>query len=145
LSQGRKQVVIDLLVSTALRTFDKQEHREYWIALIGAESGFDGNAKSPVGAVGLGQLLPQYRETFGKQCGLDAVDANDVKDDAVNAALSACFFKSLIEQTGSVPMALVGYNSGMNSQALKSAKIGAAMNTETANHLSKIWISREGR
>jgi soluble lytic murein transglycosylase-like protein len=145
LSPARKQVVSALLTDIALRTFDKQEHREYWIALIGAESGFDGSVHSKAGAVGLGQLMPQFKEAFTEACGLGSAEAVDLRDDYSNATLSACFFRHLIETTGSVPMALVAYNSGPNSHATKAAKSGGRMNVETANYATKIWLTKEGK
>ena len=145
LSPTRLQLLTQMLVEISLKAFNRQDHREYWIALIGAESGYDGANKSSAGAVGLGQLLPAYRNDFGRACGLGDLADSDLRDDYVNASLSACWFRHLIDQTGSVPMALVSYNAGQHSHARKAAKLGAAMNAETANYATKIWISREGR
>jgi len=144
LSPGRKQGLSNLLTDIALRTFDKQAHREYWIALIGAESGYDGDAKSPAGAIGLGQLLPQYRADFAASCGMGETTSNDMRDDSTNATISACWFSFLIKATGSVPMALAAYNAGLSSAGIKALKRGAAASAETNGYVTRIWISKEG-
>lgn len=142
-SAVRNTVIATLVTQIAESTFTERSHQEFWITLLGVESRFDGKAKSPTGAVGLGQLIPSYYRDFGKSCGLEDVDKVDLYDDYTNALLSACYFKKQIEdQGGNVPLALVAYNAGLHSKDLKKAKAGVATSLEPANYVSKVMIQK---
>lgn len=141
LSPVRKKLIAQLVTAIAENSFQDRFHQEIWIALLGVESRFQGAAKSGAGAVGLGQLIPKYRQDFGKSCGLTEVDAVDLTDDYTNATLSACYFRDLIQQNGgNVPLALVSYNAGIYSPSLKNVKQGGSAVHETANYVTKIWV-----
>lgn len=142
-SPGRKQMIINMITDVAMTTLRTEDERKYWLALLGVESRYNNTAKSPVGAVGLGQLLPQYANDFGKSCGIAEVQQNDVQDSYTNAHLSACYFRLLIDKNhGSIPLALVAYNAGPSSADLKKAKMGAAMSNEPANYATKVWLTK---
>ena len=143
LSPGRKKIKIQLLTAAALAGFESQTEREYWIALVGRESAYDGSARSSVGAVGLGQLMPKYAEAFAEQCGLAGVSAKDLTDDATNLALSACVFKDLLTRTKSIPLALAAYNAGLSSKGLASLRQGGPASAETNGYISTVWALRE--
>lgn len=138
ISGARKQMRVAMLVDVATRVFQSHRNQRYWISLIGVESAYDGRARSSKGAVGLGQLIPSYRNDFGAACGLTDVSLEDVNDDYTNAYLSACYFKSLIEQTGSIDLALVAYNAGINSPDFKKAKRGDQPSKEPREYRKRI-------
>lgn len=143
-SPARREVLSHLLPYVANQVFQEHKHKEYWIALIGVESAFDSSAVSPQGAVGLGQLLPKFRDDFAAACNLPQTAEVDVRDDFTNAWLSACVLRQLIDKHGSVPLALVAYNAGPNSSSMKAAKKGGApTNKETADYVSKVMIRRD--
>lgn len=144
ISQGKYSVITTMLPQIAGEMFEKQEHREYWIALVGVESRYQSRAKSNVGAVGLGQLLPKYRNEFGKACGLTGFDESDLRDDYTNAYLSACYFKSLIEHAdGNIALALTYYNAGLNSWSAKQVKQGAAPVKESGGYVTKVVYKKQ--
>lgn len=144
LSATRIKVITSILNSIATEVFDTRQQQEYWISLIGIESRYNGKSKSPVGAIGLGQLLPQYKDDFGKSCGMSPVSRDDIDDDYTNAYLSACYFNQLIKQyNGNIPLALAAYNSGMNSKTTANAKTGGKMAAETETYIRKVWIKAE--
>ena len=144
LPAARIELLIKLLDTVAADVFDSQDHRMYWIALIGVESAYDSSAKSPKNAVGLGQLLPQFRDDFGKTCGLTGFSKTDVLDDFTNAYLSACYFRDLLGRTGnSVPLALVAYNAGPSSLDLKRLSQGSSPSHEPAAYAAKVWAHKE--
>jgi soluble lytic murein transglycosylase-like protein len=139
ISPARRLAARALLVDVATRVFKDRMNQRYWIALIGVESGYDGRARSSRGAVGLGQLIPSYRNDFGAACSLGDVSEEDVRDDYTNALLSACYFKSLIDQNhGDLSLALVAYNAGINSQDFKKAKRGEQPSKEPREYRLKI-------
>lgn len=135
-----------MLTDIATTIFHERIHAEYWITLLAVESKFDSKAKSHKNAVGIGQLLPQFRNSFGAPCGLDEVTETDVKDSYTNAYLSACYFNYLLEiNNNSVPLALISYNAGPNSASIKNARNGVSIANEPANYTTKIWLTREGK
>ena len=145
LSAGRQQLTITMLTDIAMRILRTPDERQYWFALLGVESRYDNAAKSPMGAVGIGQLIPKFAADFGKSCGITDVNAGDVGDAYTNAHLSACYFKYLIDlNKGSIPLALVSYNAGPGSADLKKAKQGASMSNEPANYATKVWLTTRG-
>lgn len=142
-SAGRNKLIETMLVYIAKEVFSTQEHQEFWISLIGVESRYESTAKSHAGAVGLGQLIPRYKNDFGKGCGLTEIDSVDVNDDFVNAYLSACYFRTLIEShNGSIPLALISYNAGPHSHDIKKAKNGSAPGQEPSAYTTKVWVQR---
>jgi len=144
ISDARKQLLAKMLVGIATEVFSEQPHRDFWIALLGVESRYDGKAKSPVGATGIGQLMPKFANDFAKSCGFGAVTDADISDDYVNAYLSACEFRRLIKlANGSVPMALVFYNAGSHSNSVRQVKAGNAPVAETSAYVTKIMIRKD--
>jgi len=141
MSDGKRQILADMLVGVARQTFVNQEHSLYWITLLSIESAFDQSAKSPVGALGIAQIMPAYVADFSRLCGFERLTERDLLDTYTNAILGACIFRSLIEQTGSVPLAAVAYNAGPNSASFKAAKKGdAPVATETQGYVAKLWL-----
>ncbi len=144
LSVVRKKLIATMIAGIAESTFATRDHAEWWITLLGIESRYDGRARSPTGAVGIGQLIPSYREDFGKACGLTEVNKEDLADDYVNATLSACYFRTMIEKNdGSIPLALISYNAGLHSKDLQRAKSGTAPGIEPSAYTTRAVIHKE--
>jgi len=143
LSNTRKLVLAGMLAHIATDVFRQQVNAQYWIALIGVESRYEGTARSKTGAVGLGQLIPSYRQDFGKGCQLGDVALDDLRDDYTNAYLSACYFRSLLQtNNGNIPLALVSYNQGLSSKDVASTKRGGAPGTEASAYVTKVWVKK---
>lgn len=126
ISPARKKIYESIITHVALDVFGRRrDYQKYWIALLGVESGYNGAARSSKGAIGLGQLMPAYRKDFGAGCGITQVELADLSADYLNAYLSACYLRSLIQESGgSVTLALVAYNAGMYSKDFAKAKQG---------------------
>lgn len=141
-TSGRRKLLAKLVASVAEEVFATREHQEYWIALVGVESAYNSAARSPVGAVGLGQLMPAYAAEFGTYCGLEGIGKEHIADDYTNLMLSACYFRHLIDtNNGSIPLALVSYNAGLYSPSLRRVKAGGSPVEETSAYVTKIFIA----
>lgn len=100
-----------------------------WIALFQAnieiESGFNPRAKSPVGAYGLGQLMPETARTLG-------VDPHDMMQ---NLDGSARYLLAMLQRFGSKELALAAYNAG---PAAVQKHGGIPPYKETRGHVRKV-------
>lgn len=147
LSPVRRTILARTIVRVSGEILSNYSHREAFIGLVAQESRFNANAKSPVGASGLTQIMPQYASEFAKLCGLNDFKQTDLFDAELNLYLGACFFRSLLENkviNGNPVAAKVAYNSGLNGAAIKGllAQRGIT-NLETNNYSTMIEFKKE--
>ena|SRR2546422_1052410 len=96
-------------------------------AVIQQESKYDPDAKSPVGARGLMQLMPATAKRF--KC-------NDLSDEACNVKAGTKYLAFLLKRfNGDVKLALAGYNAGEGSVDKYQ---GVPPYPETQNYVNKI-------
>jgi len=95
-------------------------------AVVQAESGFNSKAKSPVGALGLMQLMPSTAAGLGVKNPLDAEQ---------NIAGGTKYLKNLINKYDSVKLGLAAYNAGPNAVNKYG---GVPPYKETQNYVKKI-------
>jgi soluble lytic murein transglycosylase len=82
-------------------------------AIIRAESGFKTTARSPVGAQGLMQIMPETAEWIARQKGMTCFDAVDLHDPEVNIEFGCWYIASLNKEfAGRLPMVVAAYNAG---------------------------------
>jgi hypothetical protein len=100
-----------------------------WLALFRAnvaiESGFNPEARSPVGAIGLGQLMPETAAVLG-------VDPFDPEE---NLRGSARYLLAQLEDFGAADLALAAYNAG--PEAVRDHG-GIPPYAETESHVAKV-------
>lgn len=82
------------------------------LAVIRVESGGYARARSPVGALGLMQLLPSTAEEIAQRLGEDWRGAESLFDPELNVRLGIDYLKRLSDRYGSVQTALAAYNWG---------------------------------
>lgn len=82
-------------------------------ALIATESGFDAQAVSPKGAVGLMQIMPATAQRYGVAADKKASVQNKLADPRINIATGARYLRDLINMfPGQMELALAAYNAG---------------------------------
>ena len=82
-------------------------------AIIKAESGFDENAESEKGAMGLMQLTEETALWCGEKMGLE-LSTEEIKNPETNIKIGVWYFKYLLDVTNSKEIAIISYNAGIN-------------------------------
>ncbi|MCX6373411.1 MAG: lytic transglycosylase domain-containing protein [Actinobacteria bacterium] len=82
-------------------------------AVIYAESRFDARARSPYGAVGLMQVLPETATQIARETGGVAFVATDLEDPRVNIRYGCYYLRSVLDLFGGDRVAAIAaYNAG---------------------------------
>lgn len=82
-------------------------------ALIATESGFDTQAVSPKGAVGLMQLIPPTAERYGVRASKDSTVHKKLTDPKTNIRAGSSYLSDLIAMfPGQLELAIAAYNAG---------------------------------
>jgi len=114
------------------------------------ESRFDHAAKSPAGAYGLMQLMPQTAYRLDRSLHLGVTRPSQLTDAGTNIALGTFYLKKLSDEFASLPLALAAYNAGelavrswQNRFAYRSADefIEDIPYAETRNYVKKVLTS----
>jgi len=85
---------------------------ELVLAVIHVESRYDAFAVSPVGAMGLMQILPSTGEELAEKLGVIWWGPQTLFDPFVNVRLGVAYLKELTERYGNTTSALAAYNWG---------------------------------
>jgi soluble lytic murein transglycosylase len=81
--------------------------------LIHQESRFVSNARSPVGASGLMQIMPPTARWTAQRIGLRNFKPQDINDQLTNVRIGTAYLKMVIDDfEGSLPLAVAAYNAG---------------------------------
>lgn len=139
-SQAKNAYIGSQIVRVGMEAFDNQEEREVWVAILANESRFNPKAKSTVGAIGIGQVMPKSAKWYAEKCGLPSdFSDEDLYLTEINLTISACAFKEMLKNVNnSKILALISYNAGQFSKDLKRIEQMANINQETANYVAKI-------
>lgn len=97
----------------------------FYRANIEVESAYNPGALSPVGAIGLGQLMPGTANDLG-------VDPHDISQ---NLDGSARYLLMMLEQFGDPTLALAAYNAGPDAVARHG---GIPPYPETQSHVARV-------
>ncbi len=99
----------------ALQEASKRHGIDYELlqALVATESGFDAQAVSPKGAIGLMQLMPATAQRYGVQADRKRTLESKLYDPRINIAAGSRYLRDLIAMfEGSLELALAAYNAG---------------------------------
>jgi soluble lytic murein transglycosylase-like protein len=103
------------VAKSALRDASRKHDIDYELlqALIATESGFDAQAVSPKGALGLMQVMPATAERYGVAADKRASIETKLFDPRVNIATGSRYLRDLIAMfPGRIELALAAYNAG---------------------------------
>jgi membrane-bound lytic murein transglycosylase D len=130
------------IVPVVKKVFEEEglPHQLVWIAEV--ESSFNPRAKSPSGAVGLFQLMPDT----AKRLGLNLSPIDQRHSTELSSRAAARYLRFLYEEFGSWPLAIAGYNAGEGrvGRALDKSKknsydsIASALPLETRLYVPKV-------
>lgn len=109
LSRGELPQLAELIVSEARRL---QLDPALALAVIRVESGCFNYAVSPVGAMGLMQLMPTTAEQLAAELDLDWQGPDSLFDPRINVRMGLAYLKQLSDRYGSTATALAAYNWG---------------------------------
>lgn len=106
-------------------------------ALIATESGFDAQAVSPRGAVGLMQLMPATASRFGVAGDARRTLEQKLTDPAINVAAGTRYLRYLMDMfEGRLDLALAAYNAGEGAVQRAGNRIPAYR--ETRNYVQSV-------
>ena len=84
-------------------------------AVIYTESKFDADARSPAGAVGLMQLLPDTAQGIATRTGGDRFVVSDLVDPELNVRYGAWYLRNLLDRYDDLETALAAYHAGQGN------------------------------
>ena len=116
-----------------LRAASEQQAVDYELlqALIATESGFDAQAVSPKGAVGLMQLMPATASRFGVRADAKRSLEQKLADPAVNVPAGTRYLRYLLNLfPGRMDLALAAYNAGEGAVQRAGNQIPAFKETQ---------------
>lgn len=107
-------------------------------AMIYTESEFDPAARSPAGAVGLMQLLPDTARGIALRTGGGGFVVRDLLDPEINVRYGAWYLRNLLRRYGDLRTALAAYHAGPgNVDRWKERGSGIAF-PETRQYVAKV-------
>ena len=84
-------------------------------AVVYQESKFRPNARSPQGAIGLMQLLPETAKGIAARTGGSRFEVDDLYDPELNVRYGSWYLRHLLDKYGSEEQALMAYNGGQGN------------------------------
>lgn len=82
-------------------------------SLMRQESAFDPEARSPVGAQGLMQLMPSTAEQAAKEANVEGFSLDEVTTPEMNLKIGSFYIAKMLKTfDGCLPLAVAGYNAG---------------------------------
>ena len=107
-------------------------------AVIYAESRFDPNARSPSGAVGLMQLLPDTAKFIARKTGGTRFVVADLRDPEVNVRYGSWLLANLRERYGDEATVLAAYHAGSGNVDAWQRKGGGIRFPETRAYVAEV-------
>lgn len=118
--------------------------QEGFILLMCQESQYRANARSPVGAIGIAQLMPATAQAVADQLKLGKLTQDDLLDSETNILLGYVHFKDLVDKyNGNLAKASAAYNGGPSGSTIKAMKSGGVGAAETDAYVRSMFDMQE--
>jgi soluble lytic murein transglycosylase-like protein len=114
------------------------------LAVMHVESRYYNFAVSPVGAIGLMQVMPETGEELATKLGIHWVGPQTLFDPTTNIRLGVAYLRELSDRYGSLPMALAAYNWGPG-RIDRRLRLGSAMPEQYPSLVLEAYAQRRGR
>jgi soluble lytic murein transglycosylase len=114
------------------------------LAVMHVESRYYNFAVSPVGAIGLMQVMPETGEEMATKLGIHWVGPQTLFDPTTNIRLGVAYLRELSDRYGSIPMALAAYNWGPG-RIDRRLRLGTAMPEQYPSLVLEAYAQRRGR
>jgi len=136
-------------VDAVARTVVGEAHRHALepslvLAVMHVESRYYNFAVSPVGAIGLMQVMPETGEELAARLGIHWVGPQTLFDPTINIRLGVAYLRELSDRYGSLSMALAAYNWGPG-RIDRRLRLGAAMPDQYPSLVLEAYAQRRGR
>lgn len=136
-------------VAAVARTVVGEAHRHALepslvLAVMHVESRYYNFAVSPVGAIGLMQVMPETGEELATKLGIHWVGPQTLFDPTTNIRLGVAYLRELSDRYGSLPMALAAYNWGPG-RIDRRLRLGTAMPEQYPSLVLEAYAQRRGR
>ena len=144
LSQARKKLLARQIGRILEETGGNRASQETFILLMCIESRYRPDARSPVGAMGIAQVMPETGKGVAKEIGLGEISKDDLLDPEINIKLGYSYFLKLVDQFGgNFAKAAAGYNSGPASSSVKSMTYLGQGASETGWYVGNLYNLKE--
>lgn len=118
------------------------------LAVINVESGWDEDAVSSSGAVGVMQVMPRTSEEVAMRLGLANYDLTNFED---NVTIGCWYLRYLLDLFGDLRLALCAYNAGPNNvrdwlnnpEYCNNGKLAQIPFKETRNYVKKVNFNKK--
>ena len=112
-------------------------------AVIYRESKFDAQARSPSGAIGLMQLLPDTAKGIALHTGGSQFKVADLWNPEINVRYGAFYLRRLLNKYGNVRLALAAYNAGQANVDEWRANGEGIVFPETRQYVDEVLHARD--
>ena len=114
------------------------------LAVMHVESRYYNFAVSPVGAIGLMQVMPETGAELAARLGIHWVGPQTLFDPTTNVRLGVAYLRELSDRYGSLPMALAAYNWGPG-RIDRRLRLGTAMPEQYPSLVLEAYAQRAGK
>lgn len=136
LSQAKKEILAQKIVNIVQDNINGVDAQEQYISMLKIESAFDNSRSSPVGAIGLAQIMPATFKKAIEDCNIDAT-IDDIHNEDINITVGACYFSLLLDENDNNPrLSSLAYNGG--ARVVEKFKKLGDVNQESSNYALKV-------
>lgn len=129
-SKTKKENLLNKVVDYVYSNIKGEDPQQTYITMLKKENNFRSDRRSPVGAIGLAQIMSETFKNNAKKCGMDPV-VEDLNDDDINLKFGACYYQILLtENENNSKLANLAYSGG--AKVVEHFKKTGEINKESA-------------